>query len=134
MSRRPRTITVIGWLFIAVGAVGLTYHLLPQQVAEFKARHGTAAELVWVCAVRAVAVLCGVFLLRGCNWARWLLAAWMAFHVVLSLFHSAMEAVVHALLFGVLGFVLFRPQASAYFRRREAGPGPAPEAAGPPGN
>ena len=131
-SRRPLAITVVGWLFIAVGAVGLTYHLLPQQLAGFKARHGTDAELVWVCAVRAVASLCGVFLLRGCNWARWLLAAWMAYHVALSLFHSAMEVVVHALLFGVVGYFLFRPQASAYFSRQTVGPEPRPEGADPP--
>ena len=55
-------------------------------------------------------------MLRGCNWARWLLAAWMAYHVVLSAFHSVTELALHTLLFGAIGYFLFRPQSSAYFR------------------
>ena len=36
----------------------------------------------------SLAIVCGVFLLRGHNWARWLALAWIAFHVVLSAFHA----------------------------------------------
>jgi hypothetical protein len=59
-------------------------------------------------------------MLRGLNWARWLLAVWMAYHVVLSILHSPVELMMHVLLFGVMGYFLFRPQASAYFRGRSA--------------
>ena len=61
-------------------------------------------------------------MLRGFNWARWLLVVWIAYHVILSAFHSPFEAAVHGLLFVIVAYFLFRPQASAYFRRRRAEP------------
>jgi hypothetical protein len=69
-----------------------------------------------VCFVRLLAIVGGVFLLRGRAWARWLLLAWLAFHVVLSAFHNRVELAMHAGLLVVIGFFLFRPKAAAYFR------------------
>ena len=57
----------------------------------------------------------GALILRGVSWARWLLVAWMAWHVVLSLGHTPGELAVHALFLVLLLLVLFRRQASAYF-------------------
>ena len=123
MSRRPRAVTVLGWLFIAVGGLALLYHL-----SEFKTRLPLDKGLVGVCFVRVLAIVGGAFVLRGHNWARWLLAAWMAFHIVLSIFHSPAELVMHILLFSVIGYFLFRPQASAYFQKRGAEPPDSPDA------
>jgi len=109
MNSRPRSITIISWLFIAAGSIGLLYHL-----SEFSSRFGYG--LIAISLLRLIAILAGVFMLRGCNWARWLLAAWMAYHVVLSAFHSVTELALHTLLFGAIGYFLFRPQSSAYFR------------------
>jgi len=111
MQKRPLSITIISWLFVAAGVVGLAYH-----AAEFKAQRPFDYDFVWVCFVRLLAILCGVFMLRGSNWARWLLLVWIAFHVILSAFHSLFELVIHSLLFAVVSYFLFRPQASAYFR------------------
>jgi hypothetical protein len=111
MNKRPRSVTVISWLFVAAGAIGLAYH-----ATEFKAQRPFQYEVVWVCLVRLLAILCGVFMLRGRNWARWLLLVWIAYHVILSAFHSLSELVVHSLLFAVVAYFLLRPQASAYFR------------------
>jgi len=111
MKKRPLSITIISWLFVAAGVIGLAYH-----ATEFKEDRRFEYDAVWVCLVRLLAILCGVFMLRGSNWARWLLLVWIAFHVVLSAFHSLTELVVHSLLFAVIGYFLFRPQASAYFR------------------
>ena len=113
MNQRPRSITVISWVFIAVGVVALTYHLLPQHIAESRDE-----GLLWVCLVRLLAVVSGVFMLRGHNWARWLLVAWLALHVGLSFLHSAIQVIVHGLLSAVIVYFLFRPAASAYFRRK----------------
>ncbi len=55
-------------------------------------------------------------MLRGRNWARWLLLVWLAFHVILSAFHALFELVVHSLLFAVIAYSLFRPRVSAFFR------------------
>ena len=111
MRRRPLSITIIGWLFVGAGMIGLVYH-----ATEFKTQRPVEYELIWVCIVRLLAILSGVFLLRGSNWARWLLLVWLAYHVILSAFHSLFELAMHGLLLGVIAYFLFRPQASAYFR------------------
>ena len=111
MNKRPLSVTVIGCIFIAAGVVGFAYH-----VPEFKSLRPFPNEIVWGLFVRLLAVLGGVFVLRRHNWARWLLLAWIGFHVVLSAFHSWSELIVHAVVFVVVGYVLFRPRASAYFR------------------
>jgi len=111
MNKRPLSITVISWLFVAVGAIGLAYH-----ATEFKTGRPFQSDVLWVCLVRLLAILSGVFMLRGSNWARWLLVVWMVYHIILSAFHSLSELVMHLLLFSVVAWFLFRPQASAYFR------------------
>ncbi|SRR6266446_8774760 len=111
MKKRPLSITIISWLFVAAGVIGLAYH-----ATEFKADEPFQFDVVWVCFVRLLAILCGVFMLRGSNWARWLLLAWIAYHVFLSAFHSLSELVMHSLLFAVVAYFLFRPRTSSYFR------------------
>ena len=112
MNKRPPSVTIIGCIFIAAGIIGFAYH-----VTEFKTL--PPFEVVWVCLLRLLAIFGGMFVLRGHNWARWLLLVWMAYHVVLSAFHPLSELVAHGLLFVVIAYVLFRPQASAYFRVQE---------------
>jgi uncharacterized membrane protein len=102
-------VTIIGCIFIAVGVVGLVYH-------AGEIRTARPAEYIPICFVRLLAVVGGVFLLRGHNWARWLLVAWMAFHVALSVMHTPVELIMHAVLLVVIAFFLFRPKVSAYFR------------------
>jgi len=111
MSKRPRSITIISWLFIAVGSIGLLYHL-----SEWTPRHPIDLALVGVCLIRLLAIVSGVFMLRGSNWARWLLIVWMVYHVILSAFHSLSEAVMHVVLFSVVSYFLFLPPAAPYFR------------------
>lgn len=115
MSKRPRSITIISWIFLAVGAVGLAYH-----ATDFKAERPFESDLVWVCLVRLLAIICAVFMLRAGNWARWLLVIWIAYHVILSAFHSAFELIIHSLLLVVVAYFLFRRSASVYFRGARA--------------
>src|SRR5439155_11482693 len=117
MNKRPRSISVISWLFVAAGAIGLAYH-----ATEFKVDRPFQYDVVWVCLVRLLAILCGVFMLLGSNWARWLLLVWFAYHVILNAFHSPVALIVHSLLLAVIAYFLFRPPASAYFRRARAEP------------
>lgn len=126
MNKRPLAITIISWLFIAVGAVALVYHLLPRHIGELQGRHQFEHELLWVCLVRLLAIVSGAFMLLRFNWARWLLVVWLAYHVALSAFHSAFETVVHSLLFGVILYFLFLPQANAYFRKGTVEPPEVP--------
>ena len=107
MRKPPFPIIVIGALFIVAGAAGLIYHLHDQPFDR------GALLLLFV---RLLAVVSGIFLLLGHNWARWLLIAWLAFHVSISAFHSIEQTVVHALLLAVVAYFLFRPPASTYLK------------------
>jgi hypothetical protein len=110
MNKRPVSITIIGWIFIASGSVGLVYHLKDFTAQPFR------WETFWVSFVRLLAVAGGVLLLRGFGWARWLLLAWLAFHVVVSAFHTVSECMMHALLLAIIGYFLFDRRAAGYFR------------------
>ena len=59
MNKRPLSVTIIGWLFVVAGAIGFVYH-----ASEFSL-HPFRSDVVLVCIVRLVAILSGVFLLRG---------------------------------------------------------------------
>jgi hypothetical protein len=109
MNKRPISVTVLGYLLIAVGTIGFVYHL-----TELKTSH--PSEYLWILALRLLAIVCGVYLLRGKDWARWLSMAWIAFHVVLSFFHSMQQVAVHTLVLVVFAVVLFRSAANRFFR------------------
>src|SRR5207302_5629461 len=99
MNTRPSSVTVIGWLFIVTGVVGLAYH-----ATEFKPQNPFQYDLVWVGFVRFLAIVGGAFVLRGSAAARWLVIVWLGYHVVLSAFHSLSEVIVHALLLAVISW------------------------------
>lgn len=111
MRKRPISVTIIALVFLATGLAGLA-----ALAAEIVTHHGVGHDLVWVGALRFVAVVCGVFLLRGHNWARWLAVVWLAVHVMISAFHPPFELLVHGLLLIVTTWMLFRRPASGYFR------------------
>ena len=90
LAERPRAITAAAWVFIVVGAGGILKDVLP-----LLGPGGASA-------------------LEGL-----LVAAWMAFHVGLSLFHSPLEAAAHIAIFSGLAYVLFRQQATNYFTKAQ---------------
>ena len=69
-----------------------------------------------IAAIAAVAIIGGVFLLRGHGWARWLLLVWLTAHVVISAFHSWSLMLAHLVLFVAIAYSLLAPPASQYFR------------------
>jgi hypothetical protein len=111
MKKRPHSVTVIGGLFLVAGVIGLGYH-----ATQFRTQEPFPYELLWVCLVRLLAIICAAFVLRASNWARWLLVIWVAYHVILSGFHSRSQLLIHALLLAVVAYFLFRPSSSVYFR------------------
>jgi hypothetical protein len=111
MNKRPLSVTIISWLFIAMGVIAFVYHFI-----EFSTRHTFQYDGLWVLLLRLIAIVAGVFMLRGNSWARWLTIFWMAYHVVLSWFHSWQQLVIHGLFLAVLAYFLFRVDAAAYFR------------------
>ena len=99
--------TILGCLFILAGLVGLAYHLSDKPVDHW---------IVLISAVRIIAVVGGIFLLLGHGWARWLLLAWLALHVLVSAFHSVSETLAHVVLLMVVSYFLLGSVASKYFR------------------
>jgi hypothetical protein len=113
---RPFAITVISWLFIALGIIGLVRHGPP-------AFHSFHQEDVWILLSEVLAIVGGVFMLRGADWARWLAVVWAAAHVAIGWLNGRTEAVIHALIFLAIAMLLFRADARGYFRPRPAGGG-----------
>jgi hypothetical protein len=117
MTKRPLSITVISWILIAFGGIAMPISLLPlidSSAANRTAGHPFECWLTPV--IQLLALISGVFMLYAFNWARWLLVAWVGYHIILSALHSSLELLVHTLLFAVVLYFIFRSQASAYFR------------------
>src|ERR1043166_8522117 len=116
VKKRPIAVTIVSVLFIIVGVGGMI-----RGVWSVLAGRGggiTGHELMDVSLVEVsslAALVSGLFIWRGANWARWLCLAWMAFHVVVSMGHESMQLIVHIVWLVVLTVVLFWPSASAYF-------------------
>jgi uncharacterized membrane protein HdeD (DUF308 family) len=108
--KRPFQVTMLGWLFIVVGILSTTYHLLKSSLDRWT---------VPIVLVGIIAIVAGVFLLRGARWARWLLLAWLAFHVVVSALNSLSDALPHVVLLLVVGYFLLGPPTSKYFQRAQ---------------
>jgi hypothetical protein len=105
---RPISITILAGVYIAIGIMGFAYH--------FRELLGLQQDSVWVELVEVIAILCGVFMLRGRDWARWLALAWIAFHVVVSAFNSMHQFLMHSLICALIAWVLLHPTAARYFR------------------
>jgi hypothetical protein len=107
-NKRPLSVTIVSFVYIAAGLVGFVYHLsdwkLPLQ-----------HEIVWISLVRLLAIVAGLFMLRGSNWARWLALIWITFHVVVGALHGWTQLLPHALLLTAIAFFLLRRPATQFF-------------------
>jgi hypothetical protein len=103
--QRPRSITIISWLFIIFGSIALISGLVTTDLKSHWYVHLS----------RFLQIVAGVFMLYGRNWARWLLVAWIAFHIVISALHSTLMLLMHVAIFSIILFFVFRRLASAYF-------------------
>ena len=106
--KRPLSVTILGCLFIFAGSAGLIYHLSDRPLEP---------GIVLISLVRILAIVGGVFLLLGHGWARWLLIAWLAFHVGISALNSVSQTMAHLVLLIAVGYFLLTPPASKYFQR-----------------
>ncbi len=105
--KRPFSVAFLGYLFIVVGIAALVYHLV---------RGSLDFWMLLIAFVEIVAIVAGVFLLKGRDWARWLLLLWLAFHVVASALNSIYASAPHVLLLIAVGYFLFTPPDSTYFK------------------
>jgi hypothetical protein len=112
--KRPISILAVACLYLAIGILGFAAHFRELLAGR---QDSVAVELT-----EGLAIVCGAFLLRGDNWARWLALGWIVFHVMLSAFHSTREMVMHSLICAAIAWILFRPAAEPYFQRTETQP------------
>ena len=105
--KRPFQVTLLGWLFMVVGALSTTYHLLNSPLDRWT---------VPIVLVGIMAIAAGAFLLRGARWARWLVLAWLVLHVVVSVLNSLSDALAHVVLLSVVAYFLLGPPTSKYFQ------------------
>lgn len=110
--KRPFAVAFLGCLFIVVGLVSLGYHLLSGPLDFWS---------LLISLTGITAIVGGVFLLKGRNWARWLMLIWLAFHVVVGALHSVLGASEHLVLLVVVGYFLFTPPDSKYFYSERSG-------------
>jgi hypothetical protein len=104
--KRPFSVIFLGYLFILVGIGALVFHLV---------RGSLDYWMILIALLEIVAIVAGVFLLKGRNWARWLLLLWIAFHVIASALNSLFASVPHLLLLIAVAYFLFTPPDSRYF-------------------
>ena len=102
----PFAVVFLGCLFVVAGGAGLVYQF------------GEPFTWPWSAVIAAISILAivgGIFLIKGRNWARWTLIGWLAFHVFVSAFHSVSNALAHLTLLLVIGYVLLTQPVSGYF-------------------
>jgi hypothetical protein len=109
---RPISVTVIAILFLAVGVITV---VSGASKLVSKGSFADGREELLVLSINTLAIVAGAGLLRGMNWARFLVLGWMAFHVVLSFWHAAFEVALHAFMFAVLWYFLFGRKGQGYF-------------------
>ena len=116
--RKPiPSIMVVGVLFLALGVLDLWRGVAPLLGGN---QSRLATDDMQVLAIGIAALIGGAYVLRGHNWARWLLAVWMALHVAISIGQPVALA-AHLVIFGLIAFLLFRPRASEHFGPRVSG-------------
>ncbi len=107
-SSRPLSVTLIACLYLLVGVAAL--------VAHFHEIVTRQPDWGWVLLTEVLAIVIGVFLLRGANWARWLAIVWIGFHIGISI-HGPLRALVgHSVFFVLIAWALFHAAARRYFR------------------
>ena len=113
-KKRPAAVLVIAVVFIAFGLLDIWLGIAP---LTSKPPHLASDDLL-VSSIGIIAVVGAIYVLKGYNWARWLLTAWMALHVVLSI-HQPRALLGHLVILGLVLAGLFYPGASLYFRQRD---------------
>lgn len=108
-ANRPLLITLLGWLLILTGAAQFVLHA----VRIHRPMHLPDLGLPLF---ELVILVCGIFLLRGSNVARWIAVAWIGVHICIGFLDSPGRGLIHCLIFLLLIWLLFRPGVNTWFR------------------
>jgi hypothetical protein len=137
MKTCPPTITLISFLFVAIGVISTGVH-----VWQFDISKPTFLEEAGVYTIGTLAVVAGIYMLRGRNWARWLALGWISFHVLVAAFNqpfgqAIIGVAIHAVFVALLAWFLFRRESQEWFKPQPAAaltefPFPPPDLPQPP--
>ena len=123
MNKRPRTITLIGWILIVIGIFSMfatSANLKNPKVIAAMQETPLPMSMQYAILTLGVMIMTisGLGILKGKNWARFLYAGWGMFSFLLAIAVGTMQAsmIPGLLIFLVIAYFLFRPEANAYFR------------------
>jgi len=123
MSKRPKSITVVSWILIILGAISLvtsTITLNNPMAQELMAKSPIPVNIQYIMMYVGLLIMlvCGVAMLKGKNWARLLYVGWSAIGFVIGIATSPIKtAMIPGLVvFLIIAFFLFRPKANEYFK------------------
>jgi hypothetical protein len=121
MKKRPRSITVIGWLlivvpiFILVASASIWIYFKRRDSIDTLLIPNGAQIAVMAVSV-FVNVICGIYILKGRGWARTLYAVQGVINLGNALFFHPLKSNIPALvLFLAIVFFLFGADANEYF-------------------
>jgi len=97
----PIGVTLIAALLLIAGALGLY-----ADTKSFTTLAASHYDILWPIGAHVLALVAGVFLLLGHNWARWLAVVWMAFHIAIS-YPSAGKILGHSVFLLLFVWLLF---------------------------
>ena len=124
---RPKSITVLAWIFIVTSCLGLVYVVIAPEEKDYlailRSHHPFQAAFYYCSAV--LTLICSIGALRGQNWARWVLVGYLGLNCLSSVYfgkalHAPDGKVVTMVLtrvavFIVVTYYLFRASAKPFF-------------------
>ena len=123
MNQRPKSITVVCWILIIMGAISLvtsTISFSNPITRELMAKSPIPVNIQYVMMYVGLLVMLvsGVAMLKRQNWARIVYVGWSIIGFIIGMATSPMKvAMIPGLIvFVVIVFFLFRPKANEYFK------------------
>lgn len=118
---RDLPLTLIAWLFILMGMGVLLFALFVALLADSSHIGDPLGRFqpddLWAIGSALIAFVGGILLLKRKAGGRWLILAWLIFHVLIGIHHPLPKLITHAVLLLIIGYFLFQPAAAVYFTK-----------------
>ena len=124
MKKRPLSISIVSWLFIATGAIiliMLPINLNNPMAREIMARNPLPfpVQLGFNVIGALVSLVCGVAVLKAKDWGRTVFIGWSLLGLVIGFLTSPIKSIllISLLIIAAYAFFLFRKPADEWFGR-----------------
>ena len=124
---RPTSITVISWILIVLGALGVLVAALmsnnPDVMEQMaKSKLGAGTQQIIGIASSVISIVSGYGMLQGKNWGRLLYVISSLAGIAINLYAMPMTGAQYLAIgiVAVVSFFLYRPAANAWFNRGSA--------------